>query len=228
MRLFLELGPSTAYCNSRIVLLDSQSSHLFSLPPLLPPPFPVSPPSLLLILILLNLARLQRWCGCCNGILVGRLLLPSGQKRRRGPVLLGRSRPVCLTTLSHITLHVLPKICSRTLMDFFVPSLKGGRINPPTTARCSVTCCVYFLLTCALLMTSSHSKAPVARFAVLGPWRSGVAGTLPADPLGAQYAATTRMQLPKCARVYWWGYHALLSAPPPPTSSTPSSRKLQP
>jgi len=31
--------------------------------------------------------------------------------------------------------------------------------------------------------TGAAVRAPVARFAVLGPWRSGVAGTLPADPL---------------------------------------------
>ena len=59
----------------------------------------------------------------------------------------GVERTAGLTTLS--LTPFLPRICPRTLLDCFVLR-KGGRSNPSVTSR--------FLLTCALLMTSSHSE----------------------------------------------------------------------
>ena len=51
-----------------------------------------------------------------------------------------------------------PRICSRKLMDCVAPLRRGGgRRNPSATSRCGSP---LLLLTCALLMTSSHSEAP--------------------------------------------------------------------
>ena len=50
----------------------------------------------------------------------------------------------------------LPRFCSRALMDCVAPPSKGGgRRNPSVSSRCGSP---LLLLTCALLMTASHSE----------------------------------------------------------------------
>ena len=51
----------------------------------------------------------------------------------------------------------LSRICSKTLMD------KSGDDGTQQRPLGAVDCCPLFLLTCALLMTSSQSKAPIKK-----------------------------------------------------------------
>ena len=72
------------------------------------------------------------------------------------------SGPVCLTTLSHHTPSDLPRrACSRALVAGFAPPI--GRSNPSAGLSGAAACRARFLLTCALLTTSSHSKAASER-----------------------------------------------------------------
>ena len=73
------------------------------------------------------------------------------------------------------------------------PLYKGGRRNPPVTSRCGSP---LLLLTCALLMTSSHSEGTFGLLAVLGLVAVGAVVSVAFWPVRTSVCAWVRKAQP--------------------------------